>query len=136
MKPKYDDPKRQKEYERKKRWRVANPEKARASVENFYVKNPQARREKHLQRKYGIGLQDLYMVLDLQRGGCAICGARSPGRKGRGGKESEWIVDHDHSTGKVRGVVCHPCNVIMGLAKDNPTLLRDIAHYLERAHVT
>lgn len=40
-------------------------------------------------------------------------------------------VDHDHTTGKVRGLLCHGCNIALGMAKDNPRTLRNLASYLE-----
>ena len=43
---------------------------------------------------------------------------------------SGWVVDHDHETGDVRGVLCNPCNIILGKAKDNPDILKNAANYL------
>ena len=50
-------------------------------------------------------------------------------RKGR--YRSEIYVDHDHKTGKVRGMLCHACNTVIGHADDNVTILNSAIKYLE-----
>lgn len=57
-------------------------------------------------------------------GRCAICGDANPGRRG-------WQVDHDHTTGAVRGVLCRSCNLGLGNFRDSPALLTAAAAYLE-----
>ena len=59
------------------------------------------------------------MVLD-QDGGCKICGT----------KESKLYVDHDHGTGKVRGLLCHCCNAGIGLLKDSPDIMQKAIQYV------
>ncbi len=54
-----------------------------------------------------------------------ICGAVE------NGKRKNFCIDHDHATGKVRGLLCHNCNVAIGLMKDNTDLLKKAAEYLE-----
>lgn len=73
---------------------------------------------------YGITPEEYAALLDRQLGRCAICRADSAG--GRGG----WHVDHDHNTGKVRGLLCHSCNLGLGHLKDDPALLRAAMEYL------
>jgi hypothetical protein len=46
---------------------------------------------------------------------------------------SGLVIDHCHSTGKVRGLLCHNCNRALGLFQDNITMLNDAIKYLERA---
>ena len=70
--------------------------------------------------KYGVSLEEL---LDAQGGKCGICETDSPGNPG-------WRIDHDHLTGNVRGVLCHPCNVSLGLFKDSIESLRNAVAYL------
>jgi hypothetical protein len=124
-------PQEQRTYERKKAWRRANPEKAKASVEKFMGKHPHNKKNFHLRRKYGISLQDIYDVVELQ-GGCAVCHSPTPRKVSRTGGPGEWTVDHDHETGKVRGIVCHPCNTALGMADDSAERLRALADYLEK----
>lgn len=60
---------------------------------------------------------------------CAACGA-TEGQQ-RMGKPCRLVVDHDHQTGRVRGILCHPCNMAAGHADDNPAVLRALADYLD-----
>ncbi len=61
---------------------------------------------------------------ERQGGGCAICGTTDPG----GGKG--WSVDHDHTTGFIRGVLCRTCNTGLGCLKDSPELVLKAHAYL------
>lgn len=56
---------------------------------------------------------------------CAICRATEVG-----GNANHWHVDHDHNTGRVRGLLCHRCNMLLGYAKDDPKRLINAALYL------
>lgn len=64
-------------------------------------------------------------MLSAQGGTCAIC--KSPDPKGKG----KFHVDHCHSTGRVRGLLCHACNLALGHMHDDPVRLREAALYLE-----
>ena len=76
-------------------------------------------------RQYGLTLEGYFDLLQKQRGGCAICG--SPG----GPDDKRLHVDHCHETGGVRGLLCSPCNVTLGMFRDDPERLRAAADYLE-----
>ena len=77
-----------------------------------------------LRRRYGLTLVGYDQLLASQGGGCAICGALRTNGK------TSLPVDHDHQTGKVRGILCDPCNRAIGLLKDNPELLGRAQQYL------
>lgn len=84
-----------------------------------------ARRDQLLRSKYGISADEFDETLAAQGGGCRICGRDSnPDSK-------SLAVDHCHTTGRVRGILCGPCNKALGLMSDNPELLRLAADYLE-----
>ena len=83
------------------------------------------RRNWHLLRTYGLSSTDYATLLAKQGGGCAICG-RLPAR----GKRA-LNVDHDHTTGKIRGLLCDNCNNGLGLFRDNVDLLLAAGLYLE-----
>ena len=83
------------------------------------------RRRRTVERGYGITLEQYDAILAAQGGGC-VCGARHPG-----GRWRHFHVDHDHATGRVRGVLCHGCNTALGLADEDPHRLRVLADYLE-----
>ena len=80
-------------------------------------------RKYSLKRKFDITPEEYEEMLQSQGGGCAACGAQ-PGRRA-------LSVDHDHKTGRVRGILCDPCNFALGHAKDDPKRLLALATYLE-----
>lgn len=77
-----------------------------------------------LKKLYGITREEYAVMLASQGGQCAIC------RKTNGAHR--LAVDHCHATGRVRGLLCHGCNHVLGKMKDDPALLRAAAAYLER----
>ena len=79
-----------------------------------------------LKRRYGITTQDYLNLLKLQENKCAIC-KTSECHTGR-----NFSVDHCHTTGKIRGLLCAHCNVGLGNFKDNSLLLKEAITYLER----
>jgi hypothetical protein len=74
--------------------------------------------------KYGLTHEQYKSLLISQGSRCAICRTKTP--RGRG----EWAVDHDHTTGKVRGLLCTKCNTGIGLFDDDPARLRAAIKYL------
>lgn len=83
---------------------------------------------RRLRLDYGMTLEQFRERLIAQGGGCAICGG-PPG----GGRKKMHSVDHDHLTGRTRGILCHNCNAALGLFGDDPERLIAAAAYL-RAH--
>ena len=77
-------------------------------------------------REYGITRGEYEVLLMKQDFGCACCGSTHSKRKGH----RRLVVDHDHVTGEVRGLLCHPCNVALGLLYDDPQLIRTLADYV------
>ncbi len=67
-------------------------------------------------------------MFSAQGSGCAICGSTTS----RGCKNS-FHVDHDHKTGKVRGILCQTCNTGIGSLKDDTKILRLAIQYLEKS---
>lgn len=80
------------------------------------------------QRVYGLNEADYDRMLQDQEGVCKICLRRST-RK-RHGKSLPLAVDHDHQTGKVRGLLCNSCNTAIGLLNDNIVIARRLTNYL------
>lgn len=87
-------------------------------------------REKHIKRQFGISLFEYGQMLVAQGGKCAICGQENAGT--RNGEAKAFAVDHDHKTGKIRGLLCESCNQGIGKLKDDPALLRKAADYIEK----
>ena len=81
-----------------------------------------------MRSKYGLSLVDYQKLADAQENVCAICGGPP---KGRGAK---LYVDHNHGTGKIRGLLCVTCNAGIGQFQDCVNLLQRAINYLERAN--
>lgn len=80
-------------------------------------------RARTVERTYGISDQDNHALFLLQGGRCWLC------RKATGATKS-LAVDHDHSTGEVRGRLCGPCNQFIGKLGDDPEAARRLVAYL------
>lgn len=82
-------------------------------------------RDTVLKRKFGITI-DLYeSMLSTQNNGCAICETRVPSGTGN------FHVDHNHKTGKVRGLLCSNCNTAIGLLKEEESIILKVIKYLK-----
>ncbi len=96
------------------------------------LKHAEINRKAKLKAKYGITSIDYQEMLEKQNGKCAICGTTNPGgRMGLCGPV--FHVDHCHSSGKIRGLLCHSCNVGLGNFNDNVTALANAIAYLGRS---
>ena len=93
--------------------------------ERYSTRYSRTYRSKRLQSLYGITVEQYDKLFDLQDGKCAICKSSDTGRG------DEWFcVDHDHSTGKVRGLLCNNCNRGLGLFKDSELILKSAKNYV------
>jgi hypothetical protein len=109
--------------ERAMRWARENPDRYRAR-QRAYVESGRksiSSRKSHLKRKYGLTLEEFDELLAAQGGGCAICG-----------RPEADNVDHDHDTGRVRGILWFKCNVAVGQMDDDGDRLIAAAAYLAR----
>lgn len=78
------------------------------------------KRDQYLKRTYGISLLDWEEMFTRQGSVCKICQKR----------KKRYDTDHCHKTGKVRGIICHRCNVMLGHARDNQAILLAGYQYL------
>jgi len=78
-------------------------------------------------KMYGLTEQNLRDMMDVQRGCCDICGLSLDS-----GKKNILHVDHCHRTGEVRSLLCDICNVGLGHFKDNSSVLRRAADYVDK----
>ena len=76
-----------------------------------------------LKRRYGISADEWELIFSAQGNRCAICKSETPGKQ-------NWHVDHCHDTGRVRGILCHMCNILLGSAVDDCDNLRSAIAYL------
>jgi hypothetical protein len=92
-------------------WSAANPEKHRKYHQKYRADPVLTKIRRHRER--GIVDPERQSELELQQDGtCAICRRKMP-----------LVLDHDHQTGLVRGLLCQPCNLGLGQLKDSPELL-------------
>lgn len=139
----YADPDFRREYNRF--WRESAPgglQAWNAQSRTYYRLHAAERREYHrthrkanrfhervrdnaawLKRAYGLTVREFTNLLAQQNGRCGICGTTDWGRK-------RPFVDHDHTTGRLRGLLCCRCNFGVGSFKDNPDILRAAIQYL------
>lgn len=85
-------------------------------------------RIQNLQNKYGLRESEYQAMMDDQRGCCKICGESLINPDG---PKQQMCVDHDHNTGKVRGLLCTNCNSLLGQAKDSIDNLKRAIKYLK-----
>jgi hypothetical protein len=83
---------------------------------------------RHLLKKYGLTIEQYVAMSEAQGGLYAICGGE-PKPDDRGGI---LHVDHCHATGRVRGLLCASCNLVLGQIEDDPERARKLADYLVR----
>lgn len=90
-------------------------------------------RHRQLERIYGLTLEDYKRLYNKQEGKCAICKTfKNPQTFARGSRHTDCLfVDHNHKTGKVRGLLCHKCNFGLGYFQDSSHLLQQATSYLE-----
>jgi hypothetical protein len=121
--------------EKHKEYVIANKEKLKEKRKEYYVENKEKIKEYHdthkeerkkssLKREYNITLEEYNQRLKKQKGSCAICHEKFK-------SDTHTQVDHDHKTGKVRGLLCRKCNSILGYSNDEIQILLNAINYLK-----
>lgn len=101
-------------------WRQKNRTKYRSYMADF-----------NLKRLYGISSDEYQRLFENQNGACAICTCPERLRR-KDGTPRNLHVDHDHKTGKIRGLLCHYCNTAIGAMRENEDLLLKAIAYLHK----
>lgn len=91
----------------------------------------QVRERARTLHRYGLTQADWDALVTAQGDRCAICQTERPGGRGE-----RWHVDHDHMTGRVRGLLCHRCNMGVGFFLDDPEIMKAAARYVVRHRKT
>ena len=134
----YTDPKRAKEYraqywsknkkrlskingERIRHWRASHPEEYHQQKKDYYARHKIEGKAYFLKHKYGLTLEALDKLFFDQKGLCAICKKSN----------KRLTVDHCHTTGKVRGLLCDSCNGALGRLGDDIEGLERAIQYLK-----
>lgn len=122
----------QKEYREKNKQKISLYRKARRSISRqldneHYARTKDRHRELTASKKYGISIEEYRELFKKHDNKCAICGSIETA------KNKVLAVDHDHNTGKVRGLLCGKCNRGLGFLQDNLLLIEKIKIYLQYA---
>lgn len=113
-------------------WRRNNLDKAAKLQKEWRQKNPNRSADYSLRKNYGIELGTYDKMLAEQEGRCAICGTTAPGGQPRkDGTPARFHVDHCHDSGKVRGLLCHNCNVGIGNMRHSKEILEKAIAYVK-----
>lgn len=105
--------------------RRRDPERAREmNRQNKAKVDPLVKKGYQLKSTRGITRQEYEALLSLQNGRCAICGGEQNSGK------TYLSVDHNHDTGRIRGLLCVTCNSGLGMFRDDPVLLASAIQYL------
>jgi len=116
-------PEQAKEYQ--KQWRVNNREKMRKYAKTY--RDQHRDKPAHLMRKYGITVERKEEMYAEQHGVCLVCDQPLKAVHDR-----DTCVDHDHATGKVRGLLHWYCNILVGVFENKPVLLEKVQAYVMR----
>lgn len=71
------------------------------------MKYPERTFATNIKSRFGITVEEYFLMLERQGGGCAICGIRHNHKR-------RFCIDHCHKTNKVRGLLCNGCNIGLG----------------------
>lgn len=78
-------------------------------------------------KKYNITIEEKAKLLQAQDGVCSICRSAFPSEQ-----MNKAVVDHCHTQGHIRGILCRRCNCLLGFAQDNPEILQSAINYLKK----
>jgi Autographiviridae endonuclease VII len=111
---------------RMREWRKKYPERAALHRSRWKAAHPEKVLSYKLLHTFGITLETFRDLEAAQLGRCAICG-------GTNSSGHALALDHDHKSGRIRGLLCRKCNLGVGYFGDDPERLRAAASYLGRS---
>lgn len=117
-----------------KEWVLNNKERHKNTCSNWYKANKDKANKRstewHYQTYYGISYSDFLTLANTQNNKCQICSVDLT--FGTEKKATKAVLDHCHTTGKIRGVLCSACNTALGKFKDDTLILSEAINYLIR----
>lgn len=95
--------------------------------------SPEKRRKHTIKKAYGLDWESYLSMMTEQNGQCAICSVDfdMSHRPNGGTVPRSACVDHCHSTGKVRGILCSSCNIALGFFRDNVDIMKKAIQYIK-----
>jgi len=117
---------------KQKRYTQKHSEVIKKKQYEWYRNNKEKVKEFSLLRKYNLSLEQYRKMLDTQEHKCLLCKISAKDTASK-----YLVVDHCHNTGKIRGLLCNPCNTAIGLLKENIETIKNVIQYLtESSHLT
>lgn len=104
--------------------RAANPQAFRDRSKIQRRDNPDVTKGYHLKDSFGITFEEYRQKLTEQNGVCAVCN--------QGPEKRKLCVDHDHESGKIRGLLCGRCNTALGSLKESVVIIQALLEYLKK----
>lgn len=114
-----------------KLYRAKNKEIISEKKRIYHKINPHIKRKSHLKKEFNLTLEDYTKMLNAQFGKCKICGIDKVDNR----QHKHFHIDHNHNTGKIRGLLCSKCNTLLGASKDNIDILKNAIKYLEENNI-
>ena len=85
-------------------------------------RDPNLNKRNHLRYRYGLTLEEVADMMLDQGNACAVCGTEN----------GRLVIDHNHDTGKIRGLLCDSCNCAIGFVKEDPKIIKSLLKYLKK----
>ena len=128
--PDIPDEKRRANADRYRKWVLANPQRRKQIALDYYYRHKRKNENWRLLAHYQLTLEQYEQIEREQGGVCAICG-KPPHDKIKRGIVARLHCDHDHRTGRFRGLLCGNCNRALGMFEDEVACVRAALQYLE-----
>jgi hypothetical protein len=127
--------KNEKEYHKNymRKWRLRNSPKEREYQKNYRDNNRDKIKNVNLKMRFDLTLEEYNLMLDAQGGVCKICTMPETTRKNNSDEVRMLCVDHDHNTGKIRGLLCNRCNRALGHYEATKPRAEEFEKYLQEA---
>lgn len=109
---------------KKREWRKAHPEQFKEMIRKYREEGNGKLRasELHYRKTYGIEFSDFKQMVEDRESKCDICHT-----------QTKLVLDHDHTTNKIRGLLCSKCNRALGALGDTPESIQLVLAYLEKS---
>lgn len=101
-------------------------------MREYRKRKPHIMKSIDLKKRFGLSLEEYHMLLERQNFVCAICLQPERCIDPRTKEVRAMAVDHCHTTGKVRGLLCTDCNTSLGLLKENETIMKNMISYVQK----
>ena len=115
--------------EKKRLYYIAHRDEILAKHAKYYKSRKDEFRARAVKYKFGMSFDEYNLLIEKQDNCCAICGKAETST--RNGHIKDLAVDHDHKTGKVRGLLCNHCNTVLGRVNDDIIILERMIEYIK-----